>query len=69
MMMPGLDGLNVIDQLRGIDPEVVIVACSGLRTSQRESEVMARGAKAFLPKPYSEEELLQTISSVLNVPA
>ena len=66
MMMPGLDSLQTIDQLRRIDPDVIIVACSGLRTSQRETEVVERGAKAFLPKPYSEEELLQTLSQVLK---
>ncbi len=66
MMMPGLDGLQTIDQLRRLDPGVIIVACSGLRTSQRETEVLERGAKAFLPKPYSEEELLQTLSQVLK---
>ncbi len=66
MMMPGLDGLQTIDQLRRIDPDVIVVACSGLRTSQRETEVLERGAKAFLPKPYSEEELLQTLSQVLK---
>ncbi len=67
MMMPGLDGLQTLDQLRRIDPEVLVIACSGLRTSQREAEVLQRGAKAFLPKPYSEEELLQTLSQVLRL--
>ena len=67
MMMPGLDGLQTLDQLRRIDPEVVVVACSGLRTAQREAEVLERGAKAFLPKPYSEDQLLRTLSQVLKV--
>ena len=62
-----VDGLQTLDQLRRIDPEVVVIACSGLRTSQRETEVMERGAKAFLPKPYSEEDLLRTLSQVLKL--
>ena len=67
MMMPGLDGLQTLDQLRRIDPEVVVIACSGLRTSQRETEVLERGAKAFLPKPYSEADLLKMLSQVLKL--
>ena len=67
VMMPGLDGLQTLDQLRRIDPDVVVVACSGLRTSQRDAEVLERGAKAFLPKPYSEAQLLETLSQVLKV--
>jgi two-component system cell cycle sensor histidine kinase/response regulator CckA len=66
MMMPGMDGLQTIDQLRRINPEVIVIACSGLRTSQREDEVLERGARAFLPKPYSEVELLNSLAQVLK---
>lgn len=66
MMMPGMDGLQTLEQLRRIDPGVVIVASSGLRTSQREAEVLERGAKAFLPKPYSEEQLLSVLYDVIG---
>lgn len=64
MMMPGLDGLQTLDQLRQIDPRVPIIACSGLRTTQREEEVRLHGAKAFLPKPYTETQLFQLLSEV-----
>lgn len=67
MMMPGLDGLHTLDQMRMIVPDVKVIASSGLRTSQREAEVLERGARAFLPKPYSEEMLLQTLSQVLKL--
>jgi CheY-like chemotaxis protein len=66
MMMPGMDGLETLDGLRVVDPDVIVVACSGLRTTQREMEVKERGAKAFLPKPYSEDQLLQTLSKALK---
>ena len=66
MMMPGLDGLQTLDELRKIEPNVRVIACSGLRTSQRETEVLQRGAKAFVPKPYTEDELLKTLSQVLK---
>jgi two-component system cell cycle sensor histidine kinase/response regulator CckA len=66
MMMPGIDGLRTLEQLRRIDPKVVVVACSGLRTTQREIEVREYGAKAFLPKPYSEDQLLHAVSEALT---
>jgi len=66
MMMPGLDGLQTLDELRKIDPSISIIACSGLRTAQREAEALERGAKAFLPKPYSDDQLLQTLSVLLK---
>lgn len=67
MMMPGLDGLQTLDELRRINPDVAVIACSGLRTAQREAEVLERGARSFIPKPYTEEQLLQSLCEVLDV--
>lgn len=67
MMMPGIDGLETLRRLRQIDSNVRIIACSGLRTSQRETEVKEHGANDFLPKPYTEEQLFRTISTVLDL--
>ena len=66
MMMPGLDGLQTLDQLLQIDPNVKVIACSGLRTTQRETDAVKHGAKAFLPKPYTDTQLLHTISQVIE---
>jgi CheY-like chemotaxis protein len=67
MMMPGLDGLQTLEQLLRINPDVIVIACSGLRTAERESRVLEKGAKRFLPKPYSEEDLLQALTDVLEI--
>lgn len=66
MMMPGIDGLQTLDELRKFDPKARVIACSGLRTSQREAEVLERGAKMFIPKPYTEEALLQALGQILR---
>lgn len=65
MMMPGLDGLQTLEQLKRINPNVAVIACSGLRTQQREKEALEHGAKFFLPKPYSESLLLKALSDIL----
>lgn len=67
MMMPGLDGLQTFDELRRINPEVSVIACSGLRTAQREAEVLEHGARLFIPKPYTEDQLLRALVEVLEV--
>lgn len=67
MMMPGLDGLQTLDELRRINPDVAVIACSGLRTAQRESDVLERGARLFIPKPYTEDQLLRALDEVLDV--
>lgn len=66
MMMPGLDGPAVMKGLREINPQVCIIACSGLRSAERLRAIEAAGAKAFLQKPYSEEQLLSTLRQYLT---
>lgn len=66
MMMPGLDGVQTLDELRRINPDVSVIACSGLRTAQREAEVRDHGAKLFIPKPYTEEQLFHALDEVLD---
>jgi len=64
MMMPLLDGTTTIRTLRKIDPSVKIIAVSGFGGSDRQAS--AAGVEIFLSKPYTTEDLLQTINLVLN---
>jgi PAS domain S-box-containing protein len=66
MMMPGLSGLQTMDALFEINPQIKIISCSGLRTAKRETEVMERGAAAFLSKPYTDSQLLETLTQTLT---
>lgn len=66
MMMPGLDGPAVMQQMREINSQVPIIACSGLRTAERLRVIHAAGAKAFLQKPYSDEQLLSILQQYVK---
>jgi two-component system, sensor histidine kinase and response regulator len=65
-MMPNIDGLQVIRAVRE-QPELEvlpIILISALRPPS-ECDGDARGWSAFLRKPFSVDELLETISTVL----
>lgn len=64
MMMPGMDGFQTIQELQRTDRDVKIIVCSGLSTSQRESSIVAAGAKLFLPKPYSDQQLFEALERI-----
>jgi PAS domain S-box-containing protein len=64
MMMPTMDGPTAIRMLKKINPQVKIVAVSGLASSDKVAAAMKTGVKAFLSKPYTVQELLNTIESV-----
>lgn len=64
MMMPGIDGAIAIRKLQKINPHVKIIAISGLLSESDESAIANMGVKAFLSKPCTAKELVQTIKSV-----
>lgn len=65
MMMPVMDGLATLDALQELDPAVRVIAASGLLTTGRVDDAVASGARVFLQKPYSDEQLLSAVGDVL----
>jgi CheY-like chemotaxis protein len=54
-----------MNALRGINPHIRLLASSGLRGRGRDPHVIA-GAQEFLPKPYSDSQLLGAIRRALK---
>jgi two-component system, cell cycle sensor histidine kinase and response regulator CckA len=61
MMMPAMDGATTIQMLQKIDPQVQIIAVSGLMNTHKNSEISPL-IKTFLPKPYTADDLLRALS-------
>jgi PAS domain S-box-containing protein len=66
MMMPYMDGPATIRALRRLDPNVKIIATSGLKPEDKIADAAQLGVKNFLPKPYTAEKLLKTVAAALN---
>jgi CheY-like chemotaxis protein len=66
MMMPVMDGPAMIHALMRIDPEVKIVAASGLNTNGNSTRVSPAGVKYFLMKPYTTAALLKMIRTIID---
>lgn len=66
IMMPSIDGLTAIRTLQELNPQVRIIATSGLASNSQLAQEIGTGVKAFLAKPYTAEELLNTLHQVLN---
>ncbi len=65
IMLPSLDGLTAIRTLQKINPQVRIIASSGLMSDNKLSTVAAIGVNTFLSKPYTVNELLLSLQKVL----
>ncbi|MBD2560231.1 MULTISPECIES: hybrid sensor histidine kinase/response regulator [Nostoc] len=66
IMLPSLDGLTAIRTLRKINPQVKIIASSGLMSENKLSAVAAIGVNTFLSKPYTVNELLLSLHKILS---
>jgi len=66
MMMPEMNGPNTIRSLQEINPQVKIIAVSGLAASDKLNQASIMGIKTFLYKPYTAQELLTAIKEVLK---
>lgn len=61
LKMPGRDGMYLMGEVKQKWPELPIIVMSGYATMETIEEVSLRGATAFIPKPFTPEELLDTI--------
>jgi len=66
MMMPLMDGAATIQALVRLNPQVRIISASGLATDAQAAGAAAERVMAFLPKPYTAEELLGAIRAALR---
>jgi len=57
LKMPGISGLELLEKIRQIDPEIVSVVITGYATIESAVQAMKRDAYDFLPKPFSPDQL------------
>jgi CheY-like chemotaxis protein len=64
--LPVMDGDAVFDELRALNPEVVVVLSSGFAEQSKLGAMLAQGLKGFIPKPYTAEKLLEQVRSTID---
>ena len=66
MAMPFMDGAATIRALRKLNPNLKIIAASGLMNTEQTTEIQTLNINAFLAKPYTAEKLLTSIAKILQ---
>ena len=66
LRLPDMDGLEVIKQVKGEQPDTEVVVITGYPSVATAVESMKSGAFDFLPKPFTEEEFKTVIESALH---
>lgn len=65
MMMPEMDGPAVIRVVKRMNPNVKVIAASGLNAASMVAKATQEGVRHFIPKPYTAETLLTMVKSVI----
>ncbi len=64
--LPGISGLELVDQLRRKGVGAVVIAMSAQEEGRIRDEVTRRGIERFLPKPFLGSVLVRTIDTALG---
>jgi len=65
MVMPGMSGGEVFDQLKELDPGVKVMLSSGYSIDGKASEIIDRGCVGFIQKPFNLAQLSEKVKTVL----
>jgi len=66
MILPGMDGNEIYDQLKGISPDVKVLLSSGYSQNGQAAEILDKGCNGFIQKPFTLEQISQKIYDILN---
>jgi len=66
MIMPGMGAGDTCEQLQAIDPGIKVLLSSGYGVDQQTSEVLNRGCKGFIQKPFNMQVLSEKIGEILT---
>lgn len=66
LMMPLMDGMEVIATVKSLDADIPVVMITAFGTIESAEEAVRRGAYDFITKPFRKEQILVTIERALD---
>ena len=66
IMMPGLDGFEVLDHMRQYEENIPVIMLTGIHEATTKIDSLTLGADDYITKPFSVEELLARIQVKLK---
>src|SRR4030043_969932 len=65
-MMPGFDGMDVVEEIDRRSPNAALVMISGYPSVGRATEATKRGAMDYLAKPVKPEEIIEGVKKAVR---
>lgn len=64
--MPGIDGLEVLQRIKAIEPDIPVIMITAFATVEMSIQALRRGAYDMLTKPFEPDELLYRVRNALS---
>ncbi len=66
VMLPDINGIDVLERLKAIDPELPVVMITAFGTAANTREAFKRGAFDFIEKPFKNDEVLVVLRNAVE---
>jgi two-component system, NtrC family, response regulator PilR len=66
MMMPGMDGISTLDELKKIDDDLPVMMITAFASVENAISAMKRGAFDYVMKPFKNDEVLVVVRKALE---
>ena len=66
LMMPKVDGIQLIETIRKADKKIPVIVVSGTEDDRKKAAAKSKGANVVLPKPLDLSEFENTIWQLLD---
>ena len=66
LTMPNMDGLECIRQIRALSKDTSILVVSALSDRQTGLKALQYGARGFICKPFTDEQLVMSLTKLLT---
>ena len=67
LIMPVTDGIALMEQLHGRDPELAVVIMTGYGTIETAVEAIKRGAEDYITKPFDRQGVRKKVARLMEV--
>ena len=67
IFMPSMNGIDLIIELKKINPNIQIIIISGHGTAYTGELALEAGASAFITKPFKTDHLLEKVKQILKI--
>ncbi|MAE70975.1 MAG: two-component system response regulator [Gemmatimonadetes bacterium] len=66
VVMPHMDGVQAVREIRQVDPQAKVVMVTSLGHQEKVLECLRAGAVNFVVKPFTEHQLMRVVRRVLR---